>query len=127
MIYLLYFSMYLLYFIAIKDTKPTKDRTTIMDEMTLMDREREQEGDKPPSIRPQPVRPWRVAVIANVKVVTEQLSAIVAFGTITEALHTPASSFFDIAPGQVIVGIILSVIVTVKLQVALLPAPSLTI
>jgi D-alanine-D-alanine ligase len=38
-----------------------------MDEMTLMDREREQEGDKPPSIRPQPVRPWRVAVIANVK------------------------------------------------------------
>jgi D-alanine-D-alanine ligase len=38
-----------------------------MDEMTLMDMERESEGDKPPSNRPQPVRPWRVAVIANVK------------------------------------------------------------
>lgn len=38
-----------------------------MDEINLMDMEREQEGDKPPSNRPQPVRPWRVAVIANVK------------------------------------------------------------
>jgi D-alanine-D-alanine ligase len=38
-----------------------------MDEMSLMDMERAQEGDKPPSYRPQPVRPWRVAVIANVK------------------------------------------------------------
>ena len=38
-----------------------------MDEITLMDMERDQESDKPPSPRPQPVRPWRVAVIANVK------------------------------------------------------------
>lgn len=29
--------------------------------------EQEQEAEKPPSCRPRPVRPWRVAVIANVK------------------------------------------------------------
>lgn len=29
--------------------------------------EQEQEAEKPPSYRPRPVRPWRVAVIANVK------------------------------------------------------------
>jgi len=29
--------------------------------------EMEQESDKPPSTRPQPARPWRVAVIANLK------------------------------------------------------------
>ncbi len=37
-----------------------------MDEVSLKDKE-QQEGDKPPSIRPRPARPWRVAVIANVK------------------------------------------------------------
>ena len=66
-------------------------------------------------------------VIVQVRAVTEQLSAVTALGTITEALHTPASSFCAIAAGQVIVGLILSVIVTVKLQVAWLPAPSLTV
>ncbi len=35
-----------------------------MDTKELLERE---ESDKPPSISPQPVRPWRVAVIANVK------------------------------------------------------------
>jgi D-alanine-D-alanine ligase len=38
-----------------------------MDEFTLDEMDQEQESDKPPSIRPQPERPWRVAVIANVK------------------------------------------------------------
>ncbi|MDD5370394.1 MAG: hypothetical protein PHQ40_15030 [Anaerolineaceae bacterium] len=37
-----------------------------MDEITLKDKE-QQESDKPPSITPRPARPWRVAVIANVK------------------------------------------------------------
>ena len=65
-------------------------------------------------------------VIVHVSDVTEQLSAIIAFGTTTDALHTPTSTFCDIAPGQVIVGLILSVMVTVKLHVAWLPAPSFT-
>jgi len=37
-----------------------------MDAPTLLE-QMEQESDKPPSIRPRPARPWRVAVIANVK------------------------------------------------------------
>jgi D-alanine-D-alanine ligase len=37
-----------------------------MDEMALQDKENE-ESDKPPSSLPRPARPWRVAVIANVK------------------------------------------------------------
>jgi D-alanine-D-alanine ligase len=37
-----------------------------MDTKTLLEQQ-EQESDKPPSIRPRPARPWRVAVIANVK------------------------------------------------------------
>ncbi len=37
-----------------------------MDEISLKDKEQE-ESDKPPSISPRPARPWRVAVIANVK------------------------------------------------------------
>src|SRR5450759_4372762 len=66
-------------------------------------------------------------VLAHVRVVTAQLSAIVALGTTTEALQSPASTFWVITAGQVIEGLILSVIVTVKLQVAWLPAASLTI
>ncbi len=38
-----------------------------MDEISLQDKEFTSESDKPPSIRPLPVRPWRVAVIANQK------------------------------------------------------------
>ena len=40
-----------------------------MDEINLMEmeQEQEQESDKPPSQVPQPARPWRVAIIANVK------------------------------------------------------------
>lgn len=39
-----------------------------MDTKKLLEQqEQEQESEKPPSIRPRPARPWRVAVIANVK------------------------------------------------------------
>ncbi|HEX7434957.1 MAG TPA: hypothetical protein VF326_15005 [Anaerolineaceae bacterium] len=38
-----------------------------MDYINLMEMEQEQESDKPPSQGPHPARPWRVAVIANVK------------------------------------------------------------
>jgi D-alanine-D-alanine ligase len=38
----------------------------MMDTKTLLEQQ-EQESEKPPSIRPRPARPWRVAVIANVK------------------------------------------------------------
>lgn len=39
-----------------------------MDKKTLgSSQEQEQEAEKPPSYHPRPVRPWRVAVIANVK------------------------------------------------------------
>jgi D-alanine-D-alanine ligase len=39
-----------------------------MDTKTLLEQqEQEQESEKPPSIRPRPARPWRVAVIANIK------------------------------------------------------------
>lgn len=37
-----------------------------MDTQTLLEQQ-EQESEKPPSSRPRPARPWRVAVIANVK------------------------------------------------------------
>ena len=37
-----------------------------MDEVKLYETESE-ESDKPPSSRPRPVKPWRVAVVANVK------------------------------------------------------------
>src|SRR5512133_2160423 len=37
-----------------------------MDTKTLLEQQ-EEESDKPPSISPRPARPWRVAVIANVK------------------------------------------------------------
>jgi D-alanine-D-alanine ligase len=37
-----------------------------MDTLTLLEQQ-EQESEKPPSICPRPARPWRVAVIANVK------------------------------------------------------------
>jgi D-alanine-D-alanine ligase len=38
-----------------------------MDLNKLFEQEQEQDSDKPPSRRPRPARPWRVAVIANVK------------------------------------------------------------
>ncbi len=38
-----------------------------MDLRKLFEEEEEQEAEKPPSFRPRPARPWRVAVIANVK------------------------------------------------------------
>lgn len=38
-----------------------------MELQKLFEQEQEQEAEKPPSLRPRPARPWRVAVIANVK------------------------------------------------------------
>ncbi|MBE0698760.1 MAG: hypothetical protein IH586_17715, partial [Anaerolineaceae bacterium] len=37
-----------------------------MDTKKLLEQQ-EQESEKPPSSRPRPARPWRVAVIANIK------------------------------------------------------------
>jgi D-alanine-D-alanine ligase len=37
-----------------------------MDTKTLLEQQ-EQESDEPPGIRPRPARPWRVAIVANVK------------------------------------------------------------
>ena len=52
-------------------------------------------------------------VKAQVSLVTEQLSAVVGFGVTTLAVQVPAPTFCEIFVGQVIVGLILSVIVTV--------------
>src|SRR5512137_1897466 len=35
--------------------------------MIITVRDQEKENDKPPSSRPRPARPWRVAVLANIK------------------------------------------------------------
>jgi hypothetical protein len=51
-------------------------------------------------------------VITQVRVVTAQLSAIVALGTVTEALQTPASTLWLIFEGHVIVGLTKSFKVT---------------
>jgi hypothetical protein len=66
-------------------------------------------------------------VIAHVNVLTVQLSPVVGFGVITEAVHKPAAVFAVKLEGQVIVGAILSVTVTVNEQVAVRPALSVTI
>lgn len=62
-------------------------------------------------------------VIAQVRVIV-QLSAIVASGTVTVAVQVPASAFCEMLPEHVIVGIWVSLTVTVKLQVDVLPAAS---
>jgi D-alanine-D-alanine ligase len=36
-------------------------------DLNTLHEQQEQESEKPPSSRPRPARPWRVAVIANVK------------------------------------------------------------
>lgn len=66
-------------------------------------------------------------VITQVSVVTEQLSVVVGFGVTTDALHVPAPTFAVMLDGQVTVGLMLSVTVTVNEQVALLAAPSSTV
>ena len=66
-------------------------------------------------------------VIAHARRVTAQLSAVVGFGVTTDAVQTPAPTFCAMLPGQVMVGRILSVTVTVKLHVALFPVASLTV
>jgi hypothetical protein len=65
--------------------------------------------------------------IAHVKVVTEQLSLYVGFGVATLALHEPAATGEAILAGQVKVGSMLSFIVTVKEQVAVLLAASFAV
>ena len=52
---------------------------------------------------------------------------MVGLGVTTLALHAPAVTFWLIFAGQVMVGAILSVTVTVKEQLAELPAASLTV
>ena len=49
----------------------------------------------------------------HVNLPTAQLSAGVAFGVATEAVHVPADTFAVMFDGQEIVGLILSVTVTV--------------
>jgi hypothetical protein len=66
-------------------------------------------------------------VIAHVRVDTVQLSAVTALGVTTEAVHNPAAVFAVKFEGHVIVGLILSVTVTVNEQVAVSPAESVTI
>ena len=65
-------------------------------------------------------------VIAQVRVVAEQLSLKVGSVTAMDLLH-PAVTFWLMFAAQVIVGLILSVMVTVKLQVAVLLAASFTV
>ena len=52
-------------------------------------------------------------VNSQVNLVTEQLSAAVGFVVFTLAVQVPAPTFGEIFAGQVIVGLILSVTVTV--------------
>jgi hypothetical protein len=66
-------------------------------------------------------------VIAQVKEDTVQLSPVVGLGVTTEAVHKPAAVFAVKFAGQVIVGAILSVTVTVNEQVAVSPALSVTV
>ena len=57
-------------------------------------------------------------VITHVSVVTAQLSAVVGFGTVIVAVHTPGSVLATILAGQVIVGFCTSSTVIVNVQVA---------
>lgn len=66
-------------------------------------------------------------VNAHVNVVTEQLSAVVAFGVTIDLVHVPATTVFTMFAGHVMVGRILSVMVTVYEHVAVLFAASATI
>src|SRR5512145_1987211 len=66
-------------------------------------------------------------VIVHLRSVTPQLSLIVAFGVTIDALQLPAELFAVIFPGHAITGFSVSVTVTVKEQVADLPAASLAV
>ena len=66
-------------------------------------------------------------VIVQVKTVTAQLSDVTGLGVATEATHEPAPTLAVMLAGQVMVGLMLSTTVTVKEQVALLPAASRTV
>jgi hypothetical protein len=62
-----------------------------------------------------------------VTLATEQLSAVTGEGTVTLAVHMPVSVPTAMLDGQVIVGLILSITVTVYEHVAVLPAASRTV
>jgi hypothetical protein len=66
-------------------------------------------------------------VIAQVNLVTVQLSPVVGLGVTTEAVHNPIAVFAVRLAGQVIVGAMLSVTVTVNEHVAVSPAESVTV
>jgi hypothetical protein len=66
-------------------------------------------------------------VIVHIRVTTAQLSALVGFGVITLLEQVPAVTVLVIFAGHVMVGTMLSVIVTVKEQVAVLLAASRTV
>ena len=66
-------------------------------------------------------------VALQINLVTAQLSLVLALGVTTLALQKPALVFCTIFTGQFIVGKMLSVTVTLKLQVAVLPAASATV
>jgi hypothetical protein len=66
-------------------------------------------------------------VIAHVNFATVQLSAVVGLVVATDAVHNPAAVFAVRLEGQVIVGAILSVTVTVNEQVAVSPAESVIV
>jgi uncharacterized protein (DUF983 family) len=66
-------------------------------------------------------------VIAQVNLVTVQLSPVVGLSVTTEAVHDPVAVFAVRLAGHVIVGAILSVTVTVNEQVAVSPALSVTV
>jgi hypothetical protein len=65
-------------------------------------------------------------VIAHVKRVTEQLSAVTGLVVTTEAEHVPANTLALTLDEQTIVGLILSTTATVNEHVAVLPATSVT-
>ncbi len=56
-------------------------------------------------------------VIAQVNAVTPQLSPVTGLGVATEAEHVPAATLADIFAGQLMVGRMLSLTVTVNEQV----------
>ena len=66
-------------------------------------------------------------VIAHVNVVTEQLSAVTGLVVTTDALQRPAVTLAVTFDGHEIVGLILSITVTVYEQVAEFPAASRTV
>ena len=66
-------------------------------------------------------------VIVQERLATPQLSAVVGLGTFTKRVQTPTAVVVAILLGQAIVGGVASVTVTAYVQVAVLPATSVTV